>query len=428
MKVHIRGGRILDPSLGVDQRADLWIEDGRVLAILGPKDSPPSRPDRLLDASGAVVSPGFVDLHTHLREPGQTEQEDIGSATKAAVAGGFTSVLAMPNTDPVNDSAEVTRFILERARLTARCKVFPVGAVSKGLRGEALSPMRELKEAGCKAFSDDGRPINDAHFLRQALLSVAALDSVLMEHCEEAELSRGPTIHPDPVAESLGLAGIPRSAETVDVARTLALAAETGARTHLCHISCAASVELIRAFKPLGRVTAEVAPHHLLLTVDAIRDCGTNAKMYPPLRSDEDRHALRLGLADGTLDAVATDHAPHTREEKSRCFPDAPNGIIGLETALPVLLTLVHDGAISLNRLVECLTVRPARIAGLESGTLAPGSPADVVIFTPDEPHVIQEEDFFSKSRNTPFLGFRGRGRVVATLVNGLQVYPKDER
>ncbi len=418
----------MDPACALDRHADLWIEDGMIRAILEPGEPLPSRPDRVVDASGAVVSPGFVDLHVHLREPGQTQKEDIESGTRAAVAGGFTSVFAMPNTEPVNDDAEVTRFILERVRKTARCRVYPVGAVSKGLRGQKLSPMKDLKKAGCAAFSDDGRPLNDARLMRGALQTVAALDSFLMEHCEETELSGGATIHAGAVAKSLGLAGIPRSAETVDVARTLALAAETGARTHLSHVSCAASVELLRAFKPLGRITAEAAPHHLLLTVDAIRDCGTNAKMYPPLRNDEDRRALCLGLADGTVDAVATDHAPHTRTEKDRPFAQAPNGVIGLETALPVLLTLVHEGILSLHRLVDCLSTRPARIAGLAAGTLAIGSPADVTVFTTDDSRVIGDLDFFSKSRNTPFLGFQGRGRVVATIVDGRRVYPEDDR
>jgi dihydroorotase len=425
MKLRIRGGRLLDPSRSTDRIADLWIEDGVIRAHLSLKDPSPSKPDREFDARGAVVSPGFTDLHAHLREPGQTEKEDIESGAKAAVAGGFTAVLCMPNTFPVNDHPDVTRFILEKAARVARCRVYPVGAVSKGLEGEQLTPMEELKDAGCVAFSDDGRPVHNPRLLRQALSKMTSLDSLLMEHCEEPELSASATIHAGAVAASLGLEGIPRSAETVDAMRTLTLSAETKARVHLSHVSCAATLDLIRAFRESGRVTSEVTPHHLALTVEAVRDYGTNAKMYPPLRTIEDRGALQAALAEGLIDAVATDHAPHTAAEKSRPFAQAPNGVIGLETCLPVLLSLVWDGALSLNRAVEALTAKPAGIARVSGGTLAVGAPADVVVFDTDEARALGAADLASKSANSPFLGFHGRGRVLATFVSGRQVFPE---
>lgn len=424
MKLHIRNGRLVDPTQRLDESADLWVEDGVVRAVSKPGGKPAVRPDRELDTGGNMIAPGFIDLHVHLREPGQTHKEDMESGTRAAVAGGFTSVLCMPNTDPANDSPDVTKLILRRAKEVAHCRVYPVGAVSLNLEGKILSPLSELKKAGCVAFSDDGRPCSDPVLLRQALTASKSLDVPIIQHCEELSLSGHPTIHDGAVAKKMGLQGVPVSAETVDLARTAVLASEIGARLHLAHVSCRESVELLAGFKRRCRdLTAEVTPHHLVLTDGAVERHGTNAKMYPPLRREEDCLALQKALSGGTIDAVATDHAPHTEEEKARPFTEAPNGVIGLETALPVLLALVEKGSLSLSRLVEVLSTAPARIAGIRGGSLKVGMPADIVVFSLGEKRKFSPEEFHSKSRNTPFIGFEGKGRVLYTFVGGKQVF-----
>jgi dihydroorotase len=425
MNIRICGGRVVDPSQRMDRISDLWIENGKIVRLLEASAASPSKANRKIDAKGKIVSPGFVDLHVHFRDPGQLEKEDLTTGTHAAAAGGFTSVLCMPNTSPVNDSAEVTRYIVQRAAEVGRCRVYPVGAITKGLLGKSLSPMRELKEAGCIAFSDDGRPVNDAALMREALTKSRELGTFLIEHCEELELSKSETVHEGEVARSLGLKGISRSVETVDATRTLTLAAETGARVHLAHLSCAESVSLIEEFKPkLSGLTAEVTPHHLALTVESVREKGTNAKMYPPLREDRDRTALGKALARGTIDVVATDHAPHTAAEKSKTFDKAPNGIIGSESALFILMDLVDNGILTIGDVIRSMSSRPAEIAGLNAGSLRPGSPADVVIFDPDEKRTFTESDIFSKSKNSPFVGTKGKGRVLLTMVAGRETFP----
>ncbi len=426
MKCLIRGGRVIDPSQRMDGRFDLLIEGDRFAGLLSSLESKVTPVDRTIEVDGMVVAPGLIDLHAHLREPGQTEKEDIESGTHAAVSGGFTSILAMPNTFPPNDSVETTKQILRQTRKKGWCRVYPVGAVSRGLKGEELSPLEDLKKAGCVAFSDDGRPINDARLMRAALTQTKALQVPLIEHCEELSLSPSPTLHDGAVAAKWGAMGVPVSAETVDMVRTLVIAAELEAPIHIAHLSAAASVDLIREFKKhMKTLTAEVTPHHLMLTDEAVERFGANAKMYPPLRSERDRTALRRGWGDGTLDVVATDHAPHTVAEKSLPFAETPNGLIGLETALPLLLTLVDGKEITLSRLIQSLSTIPAKIAGIEGGTLKKGAPADFVIFSPDEPRTISEGDFFSKSKNSPFLGFQCKGRVHHTWVGGREVFPK---
>ncbi|HLG19029.1 MAG TPA: dihydroorotase [Bdellovibrionota bacterium] len=419
MKLHIRGGRLVDPSQNVDRKGDVWVEDGKIQALLFG-EPPPAKPDQTIDANGAIVAPGLIDLHVHLREPGQEEKEDIASGTHAAVAGGFTSVLCMPNTDPVNDSVEITRWIRKRADETAFCRVFPVGAITKGLKSTELAPLAEMKEAGCVAFSDDGRPVVDSHRMREALEMGRKLNVPMIAHCEDLALSAGPTVNEGRVADRLGLKGIPVAAESADVARVIILAAETGGRLHLAHLSCVSSIQLLREYKPKVKgLTAEATPHHLLLTDEAVLKHGTNAKMYPPLRSSADRSALVKALKDDWIDVIATDHAPHTDLEKKMAYEKAPNGVIGLETALPVLLTLVASGDLMLSQLIRKMSTEPARIVGIPGGTLKPGAPADIVLFSADGERPLSAAGTFSKSRNTPFEGFVGKGRVLGTIVGG---------
>ncbi|MFH1262596.1 MAG: dihydroorotase [Pseudomonadota bacterium] len=401
MELWIRNGRLIDPAEGRDGAFDLWISDGSVRAILRPGECL-GRVDREIDATGAVITPGFVDLHVHFREPGQTDKEDIESGSLSAVAGGFTSVLCMANTTPVNDSPEITSRILDRARQVDLCRVYPVGAVTCGLEGKESAPLAELRQAGCVAFSDDGRPCHNTHLLRRALAESKRSGLLIIEHCDDPN-------------------------EVAGLSRALTIAAETGGRLHIAHVSCRESVDLISRFrKHLPTLTSEVTPHHLVLTSLAIDTHGTNAKMNPPLRTEEDCAVLRTALAAGMIDAVATDHAPHTPQEKGRPFPEAPNGVIGLETALPVLLSLVHRGELTLVRMVEALSTTPARIAGLRAGSLAPGMPADLAIFEADGERELHGGPYRSKSRNTPFAGFKGRGRMLYTFVGGRQVFGEE--
>lgn len=418
----IRGGRIIDPANGIDTVADLNIATGTITA-LGAALKPASDTG-VIDAEGLVVCPGFIDLHTHVREPGYEYKETIKTAGEAAAAGGFTTICAMPNTNPINDTRAVTELVLDAARREGVVNVRPVGAVTKGSAGEELAEIGELVEAGCVAISDDGKPVTSSLLMRRALEYALAFGVPVIDHCEDLTLSHGGVMHEGTVSTMLGLKGVPAAAETVMVARDLALAELTGGRLHLAHMSCAESIRMIRDAKARGvRVTAEACPHHFTLTDEAVIGFRADAKMNPPLRTRADVLAVIEGLADGTIDAIATDHAPHAPDEKACPLADAPFGVIGLETALPLALALVADGHLTLAQVIALLTAKPAGVMGLDRGTLRPGAPADVTIIDPNAEWVVDPTRFRSKSRNTPFGGWKMRGRVVSTLVAGKVVY-----
>ena len=423
MDLIIRGGRIIDPG-HFDGEADLYIKDGRVAALKpGGGEGGDEKTVRVLDARGKIVTPGLIDLHVHLREPGEEYKETIASGCQAAVAGGFAAVCAMPNTHPPNDCAQVTEFILEKASDAGAARVYPVGAISPGLAGNGLAPLHELHAAGAVAFSDDGRPVASSLLMRRALEYAQGTGGPIISHCEDPALSAGGAMNEGQTATQLGLAGIPNAAEAVMVQRDIALAALTGGKLHIAHVSTREAVEAIRIAKAQGlAVTAEATPHHFTLTDEAVRGYDPNTKMSPPLRTAEDRDAVRQGLADGTIDAIASDHAPHSSIEKVAAFDQAANGIIGLETSLALSLGLVHAGVISLPRLVELMAVNPAAIIGVACG-LQTGMPADITIIDPDSEHTVAAERFRSKSRNTPFDGQDLKGRAVATIVGGRVVF-----
>jgi dihydroorotase len=419
----LKGGRIIDPSRGLDQTADLLIRDG-VIAGLGRGLGAPDGAETM-DAAGLVVAPGLVDLHTHLREPGYEDRETIATGAMAAAAGGFTSVCAMPNTDPPIDNQSAVGFVVKQGRDTEGGRVPPIRAVSLGQRGEQLAEFGELVGAGAVAVSDDGRPVVSGHLMRTALEYAQTFGIPVADHCEEPTLAQGGVMHEGLVATRLGLQGIPAAAEEIMVARDILLARHTGGRVHLCHMSTRGSVELIRRAKDEGLpVTAEATPHHFTLTHEACNGYNTNAKMNPPLREPEDVEAIRAGLKDGTIDAIVTDHAPHHYDAKEREFDDAPFGIVGLETALGLGLTvLVEGGVLTLPELIARMSTVPARTFRLAGGSLASGAPADVVVFDPRVREKVDPERFHSKSRNTPFGGRELAGRVLRTLVAGRTVY-----
>lgn len=421
MKLLITGGRVIDPSQQLDRAADLLIEDGRVRSIAGSLTEAGAE---VLDATGLIVAPGFVDLHVHLREPGEEYKETIASGAASAVAGGFTSICAMPNTKPVNDNASVTRFIIDKAREAGLARVYPVGAITRESKGEELAEMAEMKEAGAVAVSDDGRPVMDSQVMRHAMEYARDHGLVVVDHCQDLHLAAGGVMNEGRYSTLLGLKGMSRAAEDSQVARDLMLAELTGARVHIAHISTAGSVEMVRCAKKQGlAITCEVTPHHLALTDAAVVGFDTNTKMNPPLRSEEDRLALIEGVRDGTIDAIATDHAPHHSDEKMLEYDRAPSGVVGLETALGVALTtLYHDGGIPIGRIIEMLTVGPARVFSLGCGTLAEGSAADVTVFDAEREWTVDPLTFKSKSRNTPFAGWKLRGRVGQTFVAGRKV------
>lgn len=426
MAILIKGGRVIDPGR-VNGPADVLIENGKILAV-GPtlfvsagKAAPAAT---IIDARGKLVLPGFVDLHVHLREPGFEYKETIQTGTAAAVAGGFTSVCCMPNTSPVNDNQSITEFILDQARAAGNAHVFPIGAITKGSEGKELAEIGELRRAGCVAISDDGLPVINSLVMRRAMEYALAFDLPVIDHCEDLHLSEGGCMNEGLVSTQLGLPGIPAAAEDVIVARNLALAELTGARLHLAHLSTIGSVRMVREAKSRGiRVTAEVCPHHFSLTEEAVRGFNTHAKMSPPLRTWRDVQAVKDGLRDGTIDVIATDHAPHAVQDKQQQFAAAPNGIVGLETALPLTLVLVEEGVLSLEAAVAKLTTEPARAFGLSKGSLAPGADADVVVVDPEAHWEVDPARFRSKSRNTPFAGWKVKGRVITTIVAGRVVY-----
>jgi dihydroorotase len=422
MPVLIRGGRVIDPHNRVDAVRDVLLQDGHVVEVADK--TRPAEGARVIDARGRWVLPGFIDLHVHLREPGDEAKETVLSGSRAAVAGGFTAVVAMPNTRIVNDSPMITEFIRSRAREAGLCDVFPAGALSKGLQGEEMAEIGELVRAGCVCLTDDGRPIMNAGFLRRTLIYAKAFRLPVMLHEEDLTLSCRGVASEGARATRLGLMPIPPSAEVSMVARDLVLAEETGAQLHLAHLSCEGSVRLLREAKMRGlAVTGEATPHHFTLTDAALEGYDSNAKVNPPLRTAEDVKAIREALADGTIDAIATDHAPHGPLDKEVEFDKAANGIIGLETALPLTLELVHQGVLSKERAVELLTIGPAKSFGLAGGHLAAGAPASVTIVDPEARWTVDANRFFSKSRNTPFHGRSVRGRVACTIVHGRVVF-----
>jgi dihydroorotase len=424
MNLLIRNGRVLDPGSGTDGVQDVLLLDGRVVR-LGVGLAAPEGID-VVDATGQIVCPGFIDMHTHLREPGQEYKETIASGTRAAAAGGFTAVCCMANTLPVNDNRAVTEYILARAKVGGVVRVYPIGAVTKNLDGRDLSEMAELAEAGCVAFSDDGRCVTNAQLYRRAMEYALPFGLPIISHAEDPHLAAAGVMHEGLVATELGLAGQSSATEEVMVARDLLLAELTSAHVHIAHISTAGSVRLVREARARGvRVTAEATPHHLVLSDEAVRSWDPNTRMAPPLRGKRDVEALREGLADGTIDAIATDHAPHETSEKEGEFASAANGVVGLETAVPLLLDrLVAPGHLDLTTLVARLTTGPAGLLGLPGGRLAPGAPADVTILDLERPWTVDPAAFASRSRNTPFAGLTGRGAPVMTIVGGVRVWP----
>jgi dihydroorotase len=424
MDLCLRGGRVIDPRRGFDAEADVLLKDGAVGRV-GPGIAAGLGDGvRVVDVRGKWVVPGLVDLHTHLREPGQEYKEDIATGTRAAAAGGFTAVCAMPNTTPPNDSRAVTELIVRRARDAGTVRVYPVGAITKGLGGESLAEMGELKEAGCVAVSDDGKPVMNAELMRRAMEYARTFGLPIVQHCEDLTLSAGGAMNDGPVATRAGIRAQPASAESAMVARDLELCALTGARYHVAHVSSADSVRLIREAKRRGLpVSCEVTPHHLTLTDEACARYDTHAKCNPPLRAAADVEALRAALADGTIDAVATDHAPHSPVEKEVEFEQAAFGIIGLETAVPLVLELVRSGALTPSAFVERLSAGPAALFGLPGGTLAAGAPADVTVIDPQATWTCEPAALRSRSRNTPFAGRTLAGKAVLTIVGGAIVY-----
>ncbi|MFH1003098.1 MAG: dihydroorotase [Chloroflexota bacterium] len=423
----IRNGRIIDPAQGRDDTGSLLISGGKIARLeTGDKIAAPPGAE-VIDAAGQVVCPGFIDLHCHLRQPGFEDKETIATGTAAAARGGFTTVCAMPNTDPPLDSQSAVDYVKAVAAREGLVRVLPIGCISRGRQGEELAGMGELAGAGVIGFSDDGQPVMDSFLMRQAMDYSLALGRPIIDHCEDTSLSRGGQMNESIVATRLGLPGMPAAAEEVMVARDIALARLTGARLHVAHVSTAGSVQLIRQAKETGvRVTAEVTPHHLTLTEERVIGYDTKAKVNPPLRTEADIEALVQGLADGVIDAIATDHAPHTEVDKLCEFGLAAFGISGLETALGSLMGLVHAGRLSLNTLIARLTAGPAAILGKDFGrlgALAVGAPADVTIFDPDAEWVVDTGAFASKGRNTPLAGERLKGRVTATIVGGRLVY-----
>jgi dihydroorotase len=429
----IRGGRVLDPANNLDAALDILAVDGRIERLAAGIAAEASD---VIEARGLVVTPGFIDLHTHLREPGFEYKETVATGTLAAARGGFTTVCAMPNTEPAMDSRAAVEFVLERAK-GAAARVLPIGCVTKGRQGKLLAEMGELATAGCVAFSDDGSTVADASLMRRALEYASGIGRPIIDHCEDPAMAGG-VMHEGWVSTRLGLRGIPSASEENIVARDISLARQTGAHVHIAHLSTAGAVDLVRRAKAEGvKVTAEVTPHHLALTHEAVMSrpgfealaYDTNAKMYPPLRSEEDRLACIDGLADGTIDAIATDHAPHAIQEKLCEFDNAANGIVGLETALALVLTNAVDGRrLSLERVVEALTAGPARALDLERfvpdiGTLRVGAPADIAVIDAAATWVVDPAKFASKGKNTPLAGVTLRGRVVATVFGGRVVH-----
>jgi dihydroorotase len=428
MKLLITNGHVIDPAENQNSWTDILIENGKIAAWIGRDDDKPKDAE-VFDASGLIVAPGFIDMHVHLREPGQEHKETIASGCAAAVAGGWTSVCPMPNTSPVNDNAAITRYMIEQAERAGLANVFPIGAITKSSDGTELAEMGEMKAAGAVAVSDDGQPVPNAGIMRRAMQYARDFDLPVIDHCEDKSLSSGGVMHEGRVSLLLGLKGMPALAEEIDVVRDLLLATETGAHIHIAHVSTKGAIEAIRRAKNEGiNVTCEVTPHHFTLTDKAVEGYDTNTKMAPPLRSEEHVDAVLAGIKDGTIDAIATDHAPHHADEKSLEYDRAPFGIIGLETALGLAFDeLVHKGVIDLVRLVELCSTNPAHIFKLAGrGTLKAGAAADVTIFDPNLAWTYTNAESRSRSRNSPFDGREFHGSAVTTIVAGRFVYRRE--
>jgi dihydroorotase len=429
LKILLRGGRVIDPASKRDETTDVLIDGGKIVAIDRKIREGAAEDATTLNAEGLVVAPGLVDMHVHFREPGQEYKEDITSGSRAAAAGGVTSVACMPNTDPPLDNDALIAQVVKRGIEVGLCRVHPIAAITRGIEGRDITEMMLMRQAGAVGFSDDGRPVVDARVMRRALEYARLTDVPVISHCEETSLSQGGHMHEGAVSTRLGIKGIPAASEDIGVARDVRLAEITGGRLHVCHVSTARSVEVIREAKARGvRVTAEATPHHFTLTDEACEGFDANTKMNPPLRSEEDRAAVIQGLIDGTLDAIATDHAPHAEREKLVEFDRAPFGIIGLETSLALAITsLVVPGHLDLPALVRLMSTAPATILGLEAGTLKKGAPADIVVFDPNTSWTFEREDIRSKSQNTPFLGYSLTGRVLLTIREGKIVHERKE-
>ncbi len=421
MRLLIHGGRVIDPARGVDGHLDILVEDGRI-ARLGRDLTAPGA--QVLDASGLTAAPGLVDLHVHLREPGFEAKETVATGCAAAARGGVTTLVAMPNTRPAADCPEIIRLVRDKAAPTV-VNVLPAGAVTVGQRGEQLTDFAALKAAGAPALTDDGVPIQNLALLRQAMLRAKELNLPLLDHCEDRDMVQNYAVNEGAVSRQLGLPGRPAIAEELQIMRDVMLAEDTGAHIHICHISTAKGVDIVRQAKARGvRVTCETCPQYFTLTEDEVLRQGTMARVNPPLRTQADVDGIRAGLADGTIDAIVTDHAPHTAEEKARPLSDAPSGMVGLETSLPLALTgLYHMGLLSLSRVVALMSATPAALLGLPKGTLAVGRDADLVLFDLDEVWVIDKNRFASKGRNTPFHGRTVRGKVKYTISRGTIIY-----
>lgn len=429
MKILIQNGHIIDPSQKLDGEADLLIEAGKIKEIRvqdkkskkSPSDTMHAESYKTLDAKGMLVIPGLVDMHVHLREPGFEYKETIKTGTEAAVRGGVTAVCCMPNTNPVNDSSSVTEFIIRKAMNEGSCSVYPVGAITKGLKGEELSEFTFMHENGCVAFSDDGRPVADSLMMRRALEYSRVLNVPIISHAEDLVLSEGGVMNEGVLSFTLGLKGIPAQAEETMIARDIALAELTGGRLHLAHVSTAGSVEIIRAAKKRGiaDITAETCPHYFSITEESVHGYNADAKVNPPLRTAKDVESIKQGLADGTIDVIATDHAPHHSDEKLLAFDHAPSGISGLETSIGLSMKLVDERVLTLNQLIEKMALNPAKIIGISKGTLRQGADADLVILDTQSTYIVNKAGFRSKGKNTPFEGWELHARPVSTIAKG---------
>ena len=424
MELLIRGGKIIDPSQKLDEKKDLLIEDGKIKAIEKPGKIPVSSVRKIIEAKGFWVLPGLIDIHVHLREPGFEYKETLETGSRAAIAGGFTSIACMANTFPVNDSASITAFIREKAKASALCRVFPIGAVSKGLKGEELAEIGGMVEAGARAISDDGMTVMNSYLMRKAMEYSKAFGIAVISHAEDSNLVGLGMMNEGPLSTELGLRGNPAAAEEILVARDIALCRLTRSPIHIAHLSTKVALDHVIRAKEAGLpVTAEVTPHHLTLTDQSLRDYSTHYKMAPPLRSEKDVEALHEGLARGYIDMIATDHAPHSINDKALEFDQAANGITGLQTAVSVTLALVHNKTISSKRWVESMTLSPAKFLGIPHGTLKKGTVADITLLDPNEIWVYKEDQVLSKSKNSPFIGRKFRGRIKATLLGGKIVF-----